>query len=70
MEKEQDFIFGLEKVQTVEHIEKGNFHFPYSATYFFEAWLSCTQIQANMYNNSKTVDFWIPHAKNIARTNC
>ena len=27
MEKEQDFIFGREKVQTVEHTEKENFHF-------------------------------------------
>ena len=28
MEKEQDFIFGYEKVQTIEHKEKEIFHFP------------------------------------------
>ena len=28
MEKEQDFIFGYEKVQTIEQKEKEIFHFP------------------------------------------
>ena len=43
MEKEQDFIFGWEKFQTVQNMQKKK-SFSNSVTYFFEAWLSCTQI--------------------------
>ena len=56
MEKEQYFIFTQKKVQTVYNTQK-KFSFSSSATYFFEGWPSHTQNYANMYINSKAVDF-------------
>ena len=44
MEKEQDFIFGKEKVQAVRTHRKRKSSFSDQATYFFEAWSSHTQI--------------------------
>ena len=44
MKKEQDFIFGREKVQAVRTHRKIKFSFSNHVTYFFEAWSSRTQI--------------------------
>ena len=55
--KRTRLYFWLRERSNYRTQRKRNFSFSNSATYFFEAWLSCTQIQANMYSNSKTVDF-------------
>ena len=76
MEKEQDFIFGREKVQAVRTHRKRKSSFSDQATYFFEAWSSHTQIQQTCTVSQKQLifrgfkcDIWIPRAKNSACTN-
>ena len=44
MEKEQNFILGLDKFQTAQRTQKKKNSFSNSATNLFEAWSSCTQI--------------------------
>ena len=45
-----------ESSNCVEHTEKEKVLFCNSATYFFEAWFTCTQIYANMYRSLEVLN--------------
>ena len=72
MEKEQDFIFGREKVQTVEHTEKENFHFSIVPHTFLRLGRPAPKFRQTCTITQKQLilevlnEFWIPCAKKLA----
>ena len=76
MEKEQNFILGLDKFQTAQRTQKKKIHFRTVPQTFLRLGhpvpkfrQTCTITQKQVLFRDFKCDFWIPHAKHFACTN-